>query len=55
MLLAATAALLAAGLPALPPAPAVRFLYVAAAGFIVLLLITVDRVAELVDAPATGS
>lgn len=55
MLLAATAALLAAGLPALPTAPAVRLLYVAAAGFIVLLLITVDRVAELVDAPATGS
>lgn len=54
MLLAATAALLAAGLPALPPELAVRLLYVAAGGFIVILLITVDRVAELLDEPATG-
>ncbi|MDX6235541.1 MAG: hypothetical protein QOG10_356 [Kribbellaceae bacterium] len=54
--LAAAAAMLASGLPALPPELAARLLYVAAGGFIVVLLITVDRVAELVDAPpATGS
>jgi hypothetical protein len=48
--------MLASGLPALPPELAARLLYVAAGGFIVVLLITVDRVAELLDAPpATGS
>ncbi|HET6295867.1 MAG TPA: MauE/DoxX family redox-associated membrane protein [Kribbella sp.] len=53
-LLAATAALLAAGLPALPSELAVRLLYVATGGFIVVLLITIDRVTELLDEPATG-
>jgi len=54
LLLAATAALLASGLPAYPAELALRLLCVVAGGFIVVLLITVDRLAELVDAPATG-
>ena len=54
MLLAATAALLATGLPAYPAELALRLLCVAAGGFIVVLLITVDRVTELLDEPATG-
>jgi hypothetical protein len=51
MLLAATAAPLAAGLVALPPELASRFLSVVAGGFVVVLLITLDRVTELAETP----
>ena len=54
LLLATTTALLAAGLPTHPTELPLRLLYIAAGGFIVILLITIDRVTELVDAPATG-